>query len=245
MIPNSKLDPRSKLSMVMSLSGMGVLINDIRIMIGILFITIIILKLLKVSILKILRKFKRILYMIVVLVIVQSIFFKGGNPIIAVGSVAIISDMGLQKAAAFALRIGIVIASASILTTSSYRDIVQGLVQWKMPYEIAFMVSVAIRFLPTFMEEFKDASVALQLRGVDFEKIPVKKKLTVYSYLFFPVVSNAILKAQELSIAMETRAFRAYPFRTSYLILKIKPLDYIIIAVSFFTAVAGITLYYT
>ncbi len=244
MIPNSKLDPRTKLAMVMSLSSMGILMNDIGIMLGIFCITIIILKLLKVSLLKILIKLKRILYMVVVLVIIQSIFVKGGNPILELGSLTVISDLGLQKSAAFLLRIGIVIASASILTTASYRDIVQGLVQWKMPYEIAFMVSVAIRFLPTFMEEFRDASVALQLRGVDFEKIPFRKKLTVYSYLFFPVVSNAILKAQELSIAMEARAFRAYPFRTSYLVLKMKPLDYIITTVSFITAVTGITWYY-
>lgn len=244
MIPNSILDPRTKLAMVMSLSSMAILINDLRLMLVILCLSIAILKILKVELFKVLKKLKRMLYLIIVLVIVQSLFVQEGIPIVTLGPFVIISDIGLLRAAAFVVRIGIIITSAAILTTSSYRDIVQGLVQWKMPYEIAFMVSVAIRFLPTFTEEFRDAVIALQLRGVDYEKIPLRKRLKVYSYLFFPVVSNAILKAQELSIAMETRAFRAYPVRTSYLVLKMKPLDYVIATTSFLIAVSGIALYY-
>ena len=138
----------------------------------------------------------------------------------------------------------IIIFSATIVISSSYREIVQGLVQLKIPYEIAFMVSVGIRFLPMLRNEFKDVMTAIQLRGVDFKKIPIKKRVRVYSYVFTPVVAGAIKKAQKLSIAMETRAFRAFPNRTSYLVLKMTARDHIVIVFSFlFTAAVFISYY--
>lgn len=241
---SSRLDARTKLIIVMALSSLSIMITDLMWLTIIFFVSMVAAGILNVNFYKILMKLKRIFHVILILMVVQSIFIKGGEPILIIQSITIISDVGLQMGGQFALRVGIIIASATILTTSSYREIVQGLVQWKMPYEIAFMVSVAIRFLPSFMEEFKDAVVALQLRGIEFEKIPLSKKIKVYSYLLFPVVSNAVLKAQELSMAMETRGFRAYPTRTSYMVLKMKPMDYAIITLSLILTIAAMLLYY-
>ncbi|MCG8481938.1 MAG: energy-coupling factor transporter transmembrane protein EcfT [Clostridia bacterium] len=241
---SSGLDARTKLVIVMALSSLSILITNLIWLAIIFFVSMAAAFMLNVNFYKILKRLKRIFHVILILVVVQSIFTRGGEPILSIGSITIVSDLGLQMAGQFALRVGIIISSATILTTSSYREIVQGLVQWKMPYEIAFMVSVAIRFLPTFTEEFKDAVVALQLRGIEFEKIPLSKKIKVYSYLFFPVVSNAVLKAQELSMAMETRAFRAYPVRTSYMVLKMKPMDYAMITLSLILTISAMLLYY-
>lgn len=245
MIPNSIFDPRTKLVIVMNLSTLGILVNDVIILLGIFIISSFVALILNVQLWNVYKKLKRVINVVLVLVVVQSIFTHGGDPLVSIGSFTVITDLGLEKAGEFILRIGIIITSASILSTSSYREIVQGLVQWKMPYEIAFMVSVAIRFLPIFTQEFKDAMVSLQLRGVEFEAIPLKKKIKVYSYLFFPIVSNAIFKARELSVAMETRAFRAYSTRTSYLVLKMQSIDYMIIFISFFITLSSILIYYT
>lgn len=59
-----------------------------------------------------------------------------------------------------------------------------------------------------------------------------------------PVITGAIRKAQALSMAMETRAFRAYPSRTSFLILKFSVKDYTIIALSFIFIAAVFITYY-
>lgn len=245
MIKSSELDARTKMVIVMVLSSLSIFMTNLKYLLAIFLVSIVITFMLNVNFHKIFKRLRRILNVILVLIIVQSIFIKGGDPIFSIGSITVISDLGLRRAGEFALRVGIIVASATILTTSSYREIIQGLVQWKMPYEIAFMVSVAIRFLPTFTGEFKDAVVALQLRGIEFERIPISKKVKVYSYLFFPVVSNAVLKAQELSIAMETRGFRAYPERTSYMVLKMRYVDYVIITISLVLMISAMVFYYT
>jgi energy-coupling factor transport system permease protein len=110
-----------------------------------------------------------------------------GQTLLAVGSVKLVTAGGLLKGAEFLLRMLIIITSAGILTTSNHREIIQGLVQWKLPYEIAFMASMGIRFLPVFAEEFRDAMIAVQLRGVDIKKLPLRQKLEVTASLFQPV----------------------------------------------------------
>jgi energy-coupling factor transport system permease protein len=174
----------------------------------------------------------------------QSIFVPSGSILFSVGRLSLITTGGLIKGVMMVLRMTIVLVSASIMTTSTSREIVQGFVQWKVPYEIAFMVSVAVRFLPMLTEEIRDTLTALQLRGVEIKRIPAGKRIRVYSYLFMPVILGTIVKSQELSTAMEMRAFRAYPKRTSYMVLKMNPRDYAVIAASIIACTAVLVVYY-
>ena len=69
---------------------------------------------------------------------------------------------------------------------------------------------------------------AIQLRGLDFEKVPTGKKIRIYSYLIMPMIASVIGKAQDLAIAVEMRGFRAFPYRTSFRMLRFAPKDYIL-----------------
>lgn len=223
------VDPRTKLVIVLCLSTLAIFVKDILFLSGILLITVIISLIFKINMLQIFEKIKRLLYVLLAIAIVQSVFSTEGQTLIGIGKLSILTTVGLQKGLEFIIRIMIIILSATIITTSNSREIVQGLVQWKLPYEIAFMVSIGIRFLPILIEEIKDSLVAIQLRGVEIEKIPFKKRFYVYSYLFTPILVSTIIKAQKLSISIEMRGFRAYETRTSYIILKMSYVDYLII----------------
>lgn len=223
------VDPRTKLVIVLCLSTLAIFVKDILFLSGILLITVIISLIFKINMLQIFEKIKRLLYVLLAIAIVQSVFSTEGQTLIGIGELSILTTVGLQKGLEFIIRIMIIILSATIITTSNSREIVQGLVQWKLPYEIAFMVSIGIRFLPILIEEIKDSLVAIQLRGVEIEKIPFKKRFYVYSYLFTPILVSTIIKAQKLSISIEMRGFRAYETRTSYIILKMSYVDYLII----------------
>ena len=223
------VDPRTKLVIVLCLSTLAIFVKDILFLSGILLITVIISLIFKINMLQIFEKIKRLLYVLLAIAIVQSVFSTEGQTLIWIGKLSILTTVGLQKGLEFIIRIMIIILSATIITTSNSREIVQGLVQWKLPYEIAFMVSIGIRFLPILIEEIKDSLVAIQLRGVEIEKIPFKKRFYVYSYLFTPILVSTIIKAQKLSISIEMRGFRAYETRTSYIILKMSYVDYLII----------------
>jgi energy-coupling factor transport system permease protein len=237
------LDPRSKLVTVLCLSTLGVFIQDIVILTAVLCVSIMLSKASGSQLFALMNRFRRILWLFVTIAVIQSVFAPSGRVLISVGGLNLITAGGLYKGVAMVLRMSIVMASATIMATSNSREIVQGLVQWKIPYEVAFMVSVAIRFLPLLTDEIKNVVTAVQLRGIELDKIPVRQRLKVYSYLIMPVVSGAVIKSRELATAMETRAFRAYPKRTSYMVLTMQQADYAVIITSFVLS-ASVLLYH-
>ena len=240
----STLDPRTKIVVVLCVSTLAVFVQNIYILFSVFCFTILIAALIGRNLLFVIKKMGKIWYLFLIIVVVQSIFIHSGKNLVRIGNFSLVTLGGLLLGIEFILRIFIIVSSATILSTSSSREIIQGMVQWKIPYEIAFMVSVAIRFLPVFSRELKDVVTAVQLRGIDLYRIRVRKRLKIYYFIFNPVVIGAIRKAQQLSTAMETRAFRAYPNRTSYLVLKMTYIDYLIIAVFSAMTVSVIVLYY-
>lgn len=227
---NNNLDPRTKLVIVLVISTLAIIYNNLVSLSFLLLLSIIIAIAMKSDLLQILKRIKKLILLMIAMAFIQSIATKTGNSILSFKGLTLITDYGLIKSLEFILRISIIIISSVILTTSNSRELVQGLIQMKVPYEIAFMVSIAIRFLPIFRDEMLDKVIALQLRGVDLRKIKLKEKLKVYKYLLLPITTNSIFKAKDLSIAMEMRGFRAYSYRTSFLVLKMGKLDYIVIS---------------
>jgi len=228
----NNFDVRTKLAITASLSTIAVIIQHAYVLCLILLISVILSMLFYGDPLKTLRATKRLWYVFFAIVILQSIFNRSGQELLSFNGFTIITYTGLLKGVEFILRMSIIIFTATIVASSTYREVVQGLVQLRIPYEIAFMVSVAIRFLPMLRDEFTEIITAIQLRGIELKKIPFKKRMRVYSYIFTPIMVGAINKAQKLSVAMETRAFRAFDSRTSYLILKLAKRDYLFITVS-------------
>ncbi len=235
------LDPRAKLSVVFCLTSLAIVIQDLVLFAGLLAATV------GASLVlggdwRVLYRLRRLAGLFVALVVIQSVFGGNGQPLLQVGQLSLLTVGGLQRGLALALRIVVIVLASSILLRESSRRLVQALIQWHIPYEIAFMVHLAIRFLPLLQEEMQDAFVALQLRGVDLQTLAWRQKLQVYSFLFMPVLAGVIGKARELSIAMEMKAFRAVPERTSHFQLQLQPLDYAVMMGSLSVFVFGILL---
>src|SRR5690606_37093318 len=95
----------------------------------------------------------------------------------------LLSSGGVQAAAAAVLRIAVILAAAMFLSRRNYQELVTALVQLRVPYELAYMVLLGVRFIPVFMEEFRTALTAIQLRGVDLDKVPLGRKICIYSYI--------------------------------------------------------------
>ena len=238
-------DIRSKLAMVLGFSTIAVFIQHIYVLSFILIISIAAALLFGANILKAIKTTRNLWYLFFVIVILQSIFSRSGQALLAINGFPLITAGGVLKGGEFLMRVSVIVFSATIISTSNSREVVQGLVQLKIPYDIAFMVSVAIRFLPLLRSEIKDTFTAIQLRGLDLKKIPLKRRIRVYLYIFNPVVAGAIRKARGLSIAMEMRAFRAYRKRTSFLKLRLSAADYFIMVFTLiFTSAVFVMFYY-
>lgn len=208
------LDPRTKMVIVVCLSTLALIYNTPERLLQLLIATVLLLLLFRIDIPSVWVYLKRFLQLMLVVFIIQCIFTRGGEVLLSLGSTALVSSQGLLAGASLVLRIIVIISAALILTTFSSRDFILGLVQWKVPYELAFMVTIAMRFLPLFRDEFINVVTSVQLRGVELKQVSWGKRIELFRCLLFPVVFSALLKAQQLAVAMESRGFRAYPQRT-------------------------------
>lgn len=209
-----KLDPRTKMVLVVVISTLSVIITDVLWLLALLLVSLLLLLLAGMGPAMLFSRLKRFFYLFLVLLVIQSIFSPAGTPLVTVGNIHLVTVGGILKGVAVILRMLIIISSAMLLLTARPMELVLGLIRLKIPYEIAFMVLLAIRFLPVLVEEVRDALTAIQLRGVNIKEIPLGQKIRVYTYIFMPVVVSALLKAKKTAVAMEARAFRAYPRRT-------------------------------
>jgi len=238
-----KFDPRSKLVLVFSFSSLAVFVKDIFLLLIVLLLSFLTSNYFKGD-WSFLKRIKKFIILFLGIAFLQSIFAPAGESLLTISGLPILTLGGLAKGIRVILRMMIIIVSATIMRGSSSREIIQALVQWKIPYEIAFMVSLAIRFLPILRDEAKDVFIAIQLRGIEVEELSLYKRFKVYSYLFMPVLSGVIYRARELSTSIESRGFRAYPERTSYIKLRLSLKDYILMITSMLFTLIILILYF-
>jgi energy-coupling factor transport system permease protein len=223
-------DPRTKIVVILCLSTLAVFLNTPVLLLFLFVFTLFLLMLLRVNFFSIMGKFKKLIPLLLAMLIIQSVFAPGGKVLFSLGDVNVLTSHGISSALCILFRMLTFFASAMLIMTSSPKDYILALVQFKIPYEIAFMVMVAFRFLPIFMEEIKDTLIAIQLRGVDLQNIPWKNKLKFYTHFFTPLLTSVLIKARQLSITMEARAFRVYRRRTYLRVLKYSRADYLVMA---------------
>ena len=121
---------------------------------------------------------------------------------------------------------------------------INALSQMGLPYTFCFSLHIAIRFVPFFAEAFSQALTALQLRGIDLRRVPLRKKLRLYSSLLLPVVTDAVVQARRLVITMEARGFGALPKRTLYQEVTMNTLDWLAVLVLLSFSCVALAFYY-
>lgn len=227
-----RLDPRTKMVMVICLTSLALMYNTPGQLLLILAVTVALLIIFSFKPGAIWGYLKPFLSLMLFLFIIQSIFSPGNQVLFSVGAVPLLTVEGIIAGASVVLRIIVITAAAMLFTTFSSRDFILGLVQWKVPYELAFMVLIALRFLPVFRDELINVVTAVQLRGVELKKVPWGQKIAMYRRLAFPVVYRTMLKAEQLAVAMEARGFRAFPRRTYLRRLHFRRADYVVMLAS-------------
>jgi len=95
------------------------------------------------------------------------------------------------------------------------------------------MMTIALRFIPTLMEETEKIMKAQMARGADFESGNIMNRIKNMLPIIIPLFVNAFHRADELAIAMEARCYRGGEGRTHYRLLSIKRVDQIFFFISF------------
>ena len=208
------LDPRPKMMILICISSSAMMTADIRILFALTLFTLLILLAGGVRFRDIVRQAKSAVNLVAFLFILQCLFNRTGKALLLFSGFTLVTDTGFLTAAMLSLRLLIIILSALILMTGEARDYLLALIQCGMPYELAFMVMLAIRFFPILREEAFNVYYSVQLRGTEIEKASLPARLSAYSRLCLPILVAALERAKTMSIAMEAKCFRAFPERT-------------------------------
>lgn len=232
LLVKSSVDPRIKIFIALCLSTSGVLFTRVDKLLIILIIGVIYGLCFNVQYFSIYKRIRRYLQLFIVIIIIQSIFNHDGQAVLTINGFALLTDEGIIRGISYLFRIYIIVLSGAILTTSNMRDILQAFIQLKLPYDIAFMVAIGIKFMPLLVEEIQNIFTSIQLRGIDINMLSIKKRIEIVSYLFMPVIMNTLVRAKKLAISVDARGFRAYNKRTSLRQLRIKHIDEVIFFVT-------------
>lgn len=222
----NNLDPRTKLIISFCLSLLAITFQD-WIQLLVLFLFLLFFSwVMGVDFRKAWGGLRVLLPLLLLLLIVQSVFSSGGKVLLKISSLPILTTSGLIIGLSIMLRMAVLLLSALFLLTGRPGDLILGLIYFKVPYEIAFMVSLGFSFIPLFQEEVKDTIIALQLRGREIKKAAIGENLKLAAAMFFPLVYGVLVKAEKMTVTMETRGFRAFKTRTYYKNLTMKYIDY-------------------
>ncbi len=133
-----KIDPRVKLLFIVLLTTLAVLAKDVIYLGIILLVSISINLCLKTELLMAIKRLRHFLGVLLFIAIVQSLTIKGGTVLIPIGNIALLSTKGLQFSLEFILRMSIILLSGLIAASTEGREMIDGLLKLKIPYEARF-----------------------------------------------------------------------------------------------------------
>jgi len=175
------------------------------------------------------------------------IFTTPGQPLMAWGGITATWE-GLLAAGAQIYRLCLLVVMASLLTfTTSPVQLSHGLEALLAPLErlrlpvreLAMVLTIALRFVPTLFEEIEKIARAQRARGVDFSNGPLRRARSLVP-VFVPIFVSAFRRANDLATAMDARGFRCSLHRTRLRQLKPGLQDLVAILVVLGAALAAI-----
>lgn len=189
------------------------------------------------------------LRLILIFTFIMNLFFIPGEEIFCWGFLSV-SREGLVQAIFMAIRLVLLVVGTSLLTlTTSPLALTEGIEKLMSPlkrvgfpaHAIAMMITIALRFIPTLIDEADKIMKAQMARGADFESGNVLNRAKNLVPLLVPLILNALRRAEELATAMESRCYRGDEHRTKLNPLRITGKDHLYFALNmiFFIAVCA------
>ena len=234
-----RLDPRTKILLAF-LYIVGLFCAKGLVSYGVSALCLVIcVKISKVKARALLRGLKPVFF-IILFTGVLNLFFTPGNNLVEWGPIHI-SDAGLRTAIFMVLRIVLLIMGTFLLTyttspislTDGLERLMNGLKRIHVPvHELAMMMSIALRFIPTLIEETDKIMSAQKARGADFESGNLVQKAKALIPLLVPLFISAFRRADELAVAMECRCYHGGEGRTKLHVLHYERRDYLALGIS-------------
>ena len=234
-----KIDPRIKiLSLIFIIVAVFMSKTPGAFAGGIVFNTVLIF-MSKIKFKTVFKAIKPVLFLIMFTAVINVFLTKG--EVLFKYKFIVITEEGIYSAISMALRIILLVSFTSLLTfTTSPIRLTDGIESLLKPFskiglpahELAMMMTIALRFIPTLLEETDKIIMAQKSRGADFESGNILKRSKALIPILVPLFINSFRRADELATAMECRCYRGGDNRTKLKELRIRYYDLIGFAIS-------------
>ena len=178
---------------------------------------------------------------IIIFTTVLNLFFLDGVTLFKIGFIKITYE-GLKTSGFMIVRIIALIMGTSLLTyttspitlTDAIERLMSPLAKIHLPvHELAMMMTIALRFIPTLIEETDKIMSAQKARGADMESGNLMQRAKALTPILIPLFVSAFRRAEELALAMECRCYHGGDGRTRLKELKSTSADYTALGLSF------------
>ena len=237
-----RLDPRTKLLFTIVFIVTVFLSNNFISLFLCMIFSIAIIGFSKIPVKTVMKGLKPILLIIVITSILQIAYVDSGIVLVDVWKIKITSG-GLLTAVFMTLRISLLIVMSTMLTyTTSPTALTNGLDRMFAPLQkigidfhtVTMIMTIALRFIPTLIEEVDKIMSAQKSRGASFDQGNLMKRAKALIPLFIPLLFNSIRRAYELANAMTCRCYNGGKGKTTMNALKFSLRDYMSILVMAF-----------
>ncbi|GAA0716190.1 energy-coupling factor transporter transmembrane protein EcfT [Clostridium malenominatum] len=232
-----KLDPRTKILISLIFIINLFIVNNFKGYIFILLFTLSSIAISKIPFKFIYKGLKPIFALIIITALLNVFMTSGGNEIFKWKFITIYEE-GLKLAGFMIIRLILLIIGTSLLTlTTSPIELTDGIEKLLNPlkkigvpaHELAMMMTIALRFIPTLMDETDKIMKAQMARGADFESGNILQRAKSLIPLLVPLFISSFRRADELAMAMEARCYKGGEGRTRMKQLKLTFRDLIAI----------------
>ena len=233
-----RLDPRMKVVLSILYIVLCFLCKNVISFALLLLSAITLILLSKIPVKIVLRSIKAIIFIMVFTAILNVFWTKGSeNELIFSWKFISIYTNGLYNAAFIVVRILAMIIGTSIFLTytttpiqltDALERLLSPLKVIKVPvHEFAMMMTIALRFIPTIIEETEKIMAAQKARGADFSNGPLTKRVKSLVPILIPLFISAFRRAADLATAMTCRCYRGGEGRTRMTVLKLSLRDFV------------------
>ncbi len=193
----------------------------------------------KVPLGRVLRSIQGVIILLI-LTSILNLFFHGGDNLLLHWGIIHIYLEGVIYAIFLMLRLVFLVMASAILTltttpvslTDGIESLLKPLTYIKFPvHELALIMSIALRFIPTLLDETNRIISAQKARGADFESGNIFKRIKAVVPILIPLLISAFRRAEELGDAMDARCYGASKDRTKYKKLKLTWRDLVLFLV--------------
>lgn len=231
-----KLDPRTKILMATLFIVAVFLANNPAAFLFLTLTTVSLVIISGISLKTVLKSLKPIIIILIFTALINVFLTSGeGEPLVSFWVITIYTE-GIMRAVFMALRVILLIIGTSVLltyTTSpiSLTDGIESLLKplklIKVPVHLfAMMMTIALRFIPTLIEETEKIMNAQKSRGADFTTGGIIKRAKALIPILIPLFVSSFKRAEELATAMECRCYRGDVNRTKLVKLTLRFKDY-------------------